>query len=92
MPSGDLARCSLNEKRGNVKEAGIVSAVRTSIGSFRGSLGPLSATKRRSVTIAESLNRINLSGEEVDEVMSSPQGWVRRQLDRRLLERRCRTG
>jgi len=52
-----------------MKEAVIVSAVRTPIGSFNGSLGPLAATALGSVAVAEALRRANVSGEEVDEVI-----------------------
>ena len=52
-----------------MKEAVIVSAVRTPIGSFNGSLSPLAATALGSVAVAEALRRANVSGEEVDEVI-----------------------
>src|SRR3970040_531905 len=47
----------------------IVSAVRTPIGSFNGSLSSLSATRLGSIAIAEALVRANVKGEEVDEVI-----------------------
>ncbi len=52
-----------------MREAVIVSAVRTPIGSFSGSLSSLLATKLGSVVIAEALRRANLSGQQVDEVI-----------------------
>src|SRR3989304_9371237 len=52
-----------------MKTAGIVSAVRTPIGSFNGSLSSLSATRLGSIAIAEALVRANVKGEEVDEVI-----------------------
>ena len=52
-----------------MKKAVIVSAARTPIGSFNGVLGSISATRLGSIAIAEALKRIELSGEEVDEVI-----------------------
>jgi len=52
-----------------MKTAVIVSAVRTPIGSFNGSLSSLSATRLGSIAIAEALVRANVKGEEVDEVI-----------------------
>jgi acetyl-CoA C-acetyltransferase len=52
-----------------MKDAVIVSAVRTPIGSFNGSLSPLSATALGSAAIAEALRRAGLSVEQVDEVV-----------------------
>jgi acetyl-CoA C-acetyltransferase len=52
-----------------MKEAVTVSAVRTPIGSFKGSLISLPATKLGSITIAEALKRVNLRGEEIGEVI-----------------------
>ena len=46
----------------------IVSAVRTPLGAFNGVFSPVPATKLGSIAIAESLKRINLPGERVDEV------------------------
>jgi acetyl-CoA C-acetyltransferase len=48
-----------------MKDAVIVSAVRTPIGSFNGSLSPLSATALGSAAIAEALRRAGLSVEQV---------------------------
>lgn len=52
-----------------MKEAVIVSAVRTPIGSFHGSLSPLTAPALGSVVIAEALRMVNLGGDAVDEVV-----------------------
>jgi acetyl-CoA C-acetyltransferase len=52
-----------------MNEAVIVSAVRTPIGSFNGSLSSLPATKLGSVAVAEALKRANVTGNEVDEVI-----------------------
>ncbi len=50
------------------RQAVIVSAVRTPLGSFQGVFNSVPATKLGSLAIAESLNRIHLSGALVDEV------------------------
>jgi acetyl-CoA C-acetyltransferase len=50
------------------RQAVIVSAVRTPLGSFQGVFSSIPATKLGSLVIAESLNRIHLSGALVDEV------------------------
>lgn len=52
-----------------MRRAVIVSAVRTPIGSFQGSLSPLPAPRLGSVAIAEALSRVNLDGQGVDEVI-----------------------
>ncbi len=52
-----------------MKEAVIVSAVRTPIGSFSGSLSLLPATRLGSIVLAETLRRVKLDGEEVDDVI-----------------------
>ncbi len=52
-----------------MKEAVIVSAVRTPIGSFHGSLSSLSAPALGSIVIAEALRRVNLGGDAVNEVI-----------------------
>jgi acetyl-CoA C-acetyltransferase len=52
-----------------VKDVVIASAVRTPIGSFRGSLSGLSATELGSIVIAEGLSRINLPAATVDSVI-----------------------
>jgi acetyl-CoA C-acetyltransferase len=52
-----------------MKEAVIVSAVRTPIGSFHGSLSPLTAPALGSIVIAEALRRVNLGGDAVNEVV-----------------------
>lgn len=51
-----------------MKEVVIVSAVRTPIGSFNGSLASISATRLGAAAIQGALSRINLSGTEVNEV------------------------
>jgi len=50
-------------------KAVIVSAVRTPVGSFGGSLKGLGAAKIGSIAIKEALNRINLDPAKVDEVV-----------------------
>jgi acetyl-CoA C-acetyltransferase len=52
-----------------MKRAVIVSAARTPIGSFNGVLSSVSATRLGSIAITEALRRIELSGQEVDEVI-----------------------
>lgn len=52
-----------------MKEVVIVSAVRTPIGSFNGSLSPLSATQLGSLVVAAALRRAGVTGETVDEVI-----------------------
>lgn len=51
------------------REVVIVSAARTPIGSFGGSLSALSAPQLGSVAIAEALRRAKLDGAEIDEVL-----------------------
>jgi acetyl-CoA C-acetyltransferase len=51
------------------KEAVIVSAVRTAIGSFQGSLSGIPATQLGSMVIREALQRARVSAEAVDEVI-----------------------
>lgn len=50
------------------QQAVIVSAVRTPMGSFNGVFSPLPATNLGSAAIAESLKRINLTPDHVDDV------------------------
>jgi acetyl-CoA C-acetyltransferase len=52
-----------------MKEVYIVSAVRTPMGSFGGSLASLSATKLGAIAIKGALDKIGLSPEEVQEVL-----------------------
>jgi acetyl-CoA C-acetyltransferase len=52
-----------------MKQAVIVSAVRTPIGSFNGSLSSLPAPALGSIAIAEALRRAGLNGEAVSEVI-----------------------
>eukprot|EP01132_Coremiostelium_polycephalum_P005342 gene5342-6662_t len=47
----------------------IVSAVRTPIGAFNGSLSSVPGTKLSSTTIKEALDRVGLKGTDVDEVI-----------------------
>ncbi len=61
----------MNGKRNTAngkRNAVIVSAVRTPIGSFNGIFGSVPATKLGSIAIAEALKRINLRPDRVDEV------------------------
>ncbi len=51
-----------------MKEVVIVSAVRTPIGNFNGSLGRTGATKLGAIVIEEAVRRAGISGEDVDEV------------------------
>lgn len=51
-----------------MKEVFIVSAVRTPMGSFMGSLSSVSATQLGSVAIKGALEKINLNPEHIDEV------------------------
>ncbi len=51
------------------KEVFIVSAVRTPMGSFGGSLSSVSATQLGAVAIKGALEKIGLSGTEVQEVI-----------------------
>ena len=51
-----------------IKKVVIVSAVRTPIGSFMGSLSPLSATKLGAIAIKGALDKINLDATLVQEV------------------------
>ena len=52
-----------------MKEAVIVSAVRTPLGSFNGSLGKIGATDLGAIVIKEAINRAGIEKEVVDEVM-----------------------
>ncbi len=52
-----------------MKEVAIVSAVRTAVGSFNGSLANIPAVDLGALVIAEALKRINLDGSKVDEVI-----------------------
>jgi acetyl-CoA C-acetyltransferase len=52
-----------------MRQAVIVSATRTPIGSFQGGLSSLPATKLGSIAIARVLTKIGLSGQEVNEVI-----------------------
>ena len=52
-----------------MREAVIVSAVRTPLGSYNGSLGTVGATRLGSIVIAEAVSRAGISTATVDEVM-----------------------
>lgn len=52
-----------------MQEAVIVSAVRTPIGNFNGSLAPLSAIEMGSIVIRETLKRAGFGANEIDEVI-----------------------
>lgn len=52
-----------------MREVVIVSAVRTAIGSYGGSLKDISARELGALAIKEALNRANIEGKEVDEVI-----------------------
>ncbi len=52
-----------------MKKAVIVSATRTPIGSFNGSLSSLSATRLGAISIAGAVKRAGVKAEEVDEVI-----------------------
>ena len=51
-----------------MKEAVIVSAVRTPLGSFSGSLGKIGATDLGAIVIKEAIKRAKIEKEVVDEV------------------------
>ena len=51
------------------KEVYIVSAVRTALGSFGGTLASVSATKLGAAAIKGALAKINLDGKEVQDVL-----------------------
>ncbi len=52
-----------------MREVVIVSAARTAIGTFNGSLSPLSAQELGSIAIKAALERAHLVGETVDEAI-----------------------
>ena len=52
-----------------MREVVIVSAVRTAIGSFNGSLSPFSAIDLGSMVIKEAIVRAGISKESIDEVI-----------------------
>jgi acetyl-CoA C-acetyltransferase len=52
-----------------MREVVIVSAVRTAIGNFRGTLSNTPATELGAIVIKEALNRAGIKGEQVDEVI-----------------------
>ncbi len=52
-----------------MKEAVIVSAVRTPLGGFNGSLGKIGATDLGAIVIREAIKRVKIEKESVDEVL-----------------------
>jgi len=60
--------CKIREKK-PMKEAVIVSAVRTPLGSFNGSLSGIGATKLGAIVIEESVKRAGINKDEVNEVI-----------------------
>ncbi len=52
-----------------MKHPVIISAVRTPIGRFQGTLAPIQATKLGSIVVAEAVKRAGLKPEQVDEVI-----------------------
>jgi acetyl-CoA C-acetyltransferase len=64
-----MKKTSANKGVNMNKDAVIVSAVRTAIGSFQGSLSGIPATELGSVVIQEALKRANVNGDQVDEVI-----------------------
>jgi len=57
------------EMGGGMREVVIVSACRTAIGAFQGTLSPLGATELGAVVIKEAIKRANLEPSDVDEVI-----------------------
>ncbi|WCK54351.1 acetyl-CoA C-acetyltransferase [Aneurinibacillus sp. Ricciae_BoGa-3] len=53
----------------NQRDVVIVSAVRTAMGSFMGSLGNIPAVELGAIVIKEALNRAGVAGDQVDEVI-----------------------
>lgn len=73
----------LNGEKGRMvmtNEVVIVSAVRTAIGSFQGTLKDVPATTLGSIVIKEALARAGVAGEQVDEVIMGM--FYRRGLDK----------
>ena len=52
-----------------MKEAVIVSAVRTPLGSFNGSLGSIGATQLGAIVIEEAVKRAGIEKNDVDEAI-----------------------
>lgn len=52
-----------------IRQAVIVSAVRTPMGAFNGLFSAVPATRLGSLAIAEALNRVHLTGDRLDEVL-----------------------
>jgi len=58
-----------NYKEKNMREAVIVSAVRTPLGNFNGSLGNIGATKLGAVVIEEAIQRAGIDKQTVNEII-----------------------
>jgi len=56
-------------KEATMREAVIVSAVRTPLGSFNGSLSSVGATRQGAIVIAEAVQRAGIAAEAVNEVV-----------------------
>jgi len=56
-------------KEATMREAVIVSAVRTPLGSFNGSLTSVGATRQGAIVLAEAVQRAGIAAEEVNEVV-----------------------
>ena len=52
-----------------MRDVVIVSAVRTALGTFGGTLSNTPATELGAIVIKEALSRVGLKGEQVDEVI-----------------------
>ncbi|XP_015112092.1 acetyl-CoA acetyltransferase, mitochondrial isoform X2 [Diachasma alloeum] len=63
-----LGRCRSYSTRANLNEVVIVSATRTPIGSFLGSLSSLSATKLGAVAIQGAIERAGIAKDKINEV------------------------
>jgi len=59
-----------------MKEAVIVSAVRTPLGSFNGSLGALGATQLGALVITEAIKRAQIDKEAVNEIVMGQHGVI----------------
>lgn len=75
-----------------MREAVIVSAVRTPLGSFNGSLSSIGATKLGGMVIEEAVKRARISKNQVNEVimgMVLPCGYGQNPANRLQLRRIC---
>lgn len=59
----------MERKRNMLQDVVIVSAVRTAIGSFQGSLKDIPATQLGAIVVKEACNRAGIQGDQVDEVI-----------------------